>query len=124
MDDAELQSRHNALTFLQTKRTEMSTGEQMTWIKSRPETNPDFVTWLTKSLIEQKTSYTLSGEQSHWEVIRGCDQGSMDTLIIVLDLFSTKQARRPVSVANIDKLIPKLVLQGFWYGFFPSPCDI
>jgi len=101
--------------FLVEHRKTKGTMEFIQGLKAQPEQVPEFQTWLANALTDYKTSYTLGGD-APWALLRATDQVSGDMLLNVLDIFSSKHARRPVTVANIDKLYPKLVLQGSWQG--------
>ena len=117
MDGAELQSRHDTVDFLAGHRKTKGTMEFIQGLKARPEQVPEFQTWLANALTDHKTSYTMSGA-APWALLRAADQVSADMLLNdnVLDIFSAKHARRPVTVSTIDKLYPKLMFQGSWQG--------
>ena len=116
--EADLQSRHNTLDFLKEHRKKKGTKAIMQSFRVQPERAPEFQTFLADSLQDYKTSYAGSNA-GPWDLIRQRNQVSVDMLLNInkLDCFSSKNARRPVNVSTMDKLYPKLVLQGFWQGF-------
>ena len=122
VDEAELQSRHDTVDFLKDYRKTKGTKAIIQSFRAQPERAPEFQTWLAASLMDYKTSYTATNAKP-WDIIRQADQVSMDMLLNELECFSSANARRPVTVSTMDKLYPKLVLQGFWQGFLPFPGD-
>jgi len=116
VDEAELQSRHDALDFLKEYRKNKGTKSIIQSFKVQPERAPEFQTFLADSLKDYKLSYTGTNTEP-WSLIRQANQVSLDMLLDELDCFSSKNARRPATISTLDKLFPKITLQGVWQGF-------
>jgi hypothetical protein len=117
VDEAELQSRHDTLDFLKEHRRIKGTKAIMQSFKVQPERVPEFHTFLADCLKDYKISYTGGTNTEPWSLIRQANQVSLDMLLDELDCFSSKNARRPATISTLDKLFPKITLQGVWQGF-------